>query len=75
MTLPTYRSRTGAVLAEQAALDDIARCSRILRRLRLLTIAFQQYPRAVELLDDITQTVIAIKHDAQRRQREANEQI
>jgi len=75
MTLPTYRSRTEAISAEHVALDDIARCSRALRKLRMLTIVLQQYPGVVAMLDDLTQIVVAIKHEAQRRQQRANDQI
>jgi hypothetical protein len=70
-----YRTRTEAIHAENAALDDIARCNRALDILKQLTMLLQAYPRLVVILDELTQLLIAMKHAAMRRRAQAAEQL
>lgn len=70
-----YRTRPEAIRAEQAALDDIARCSRALDLIRKLTLILQPYPKLIKTLYELTQIVIAMKREAQERRAQASEQI
>lgn len=70
-----YRTRPEAIAAENAALDDIARCNRALDILRKLTVMLQPYPKLIEPLYELTQIVVAMKRQAQARRERASEQI
>lgn len=70
-----YRTRPEAIIAENDALDDIARCNRALFILKQLTILLQPYPRLIHPLYDLTQIVVAMKRAAQERREQASEQI
>lgn len=70
-----YASRPRALDAEAAALDDIARCIRILQLLRPIYRVLRVHPRTERVLAEIIDLVIALKHDAQTRRDAASKQI
>jgi hypothetical protein len=73
--LGTYASRPKALDAEAQALDDIARCIRILHLLRPIYRVLRVHPRTERVLTEMIDLVIALKHSAQARRDEASRQI
>ncbi len=68
-------NRDAAIAAIQAAEEDIARCSRLLRIIRVFYLAHRSKPLARRLLVEAANLIIDLKHEAQRRRREASEQV
>jgi hypothetical protein len=67
--------RNAAIAAVQSAEDDIARCSRLLRIVRVFYLAHRSKPLARRLLVEAATLVIDLKRAALRRRQAASEYI